>query len=54
MVKFGNFFISAGIDVKRLLYKYNICNDARFPISAGIDVKLLLLKDNFCNDARFR
>ena len=53
MIKLGNLFISAGIDVKLLLYKYNSCNNTRFPISAGIDVKLLLFKVNHCNNARF-
>ena len=36
--KIGNLSISAVIDVKLLLFKSNIYNDAKFPISDGIDV----------------
>ncbi len=38
MVKLGNFFISAKINVKLLLLKYKFCNNARFFISARINL----------------
>ena len=49
----AKFPISAGIDVKLLLSKYNIFSNAMVSISAGIDVKLLLPKYKHCDDANF-